>query len=211
MSRLDQLDAIRFSYDRAASNYSALVLEDLSKQPVEEGLLAIFAKLAAGGRVADVGSGPGQLTAFLHSQGLDVFGIDLSPKMVEQAKTNFPEITFEVGSMDELRQADRSLSGVLAWLSIIHVPDRELPQVLREFHRVLVPEAPVLLAFQMGDGSKHLTEQWGTDIDLTLYRRRPDAVNEMLAEAGFRVVMTTVFEPAGRPGVQVACIIALRA
>jgi hypothetical protein len=62
----------------------------------------------------------------------------------------------------------------------------------------------------MGDGSKHLTEQWGADIDLTLYRRRPDAVNEMLAEAGFHVVMTTVFEPVGRPGMQVACIIALR-
>jgi 2-polyprenyl-3-methyl-5-hydroxy-6-metoxy-1,4-benzoquinol methylase len=72
--------AVRSSYDAVAGNYSALVLEDLARQPVQQGLLKAFAELARGGRVIDAGCGPGQITAHLHTLGLQVRGVDLSPE-----------------------------------------------------------------------------------------------------------------------------------
>ncbi|MEV7097935.1 class I SAM-dependent methyltransferase [Amycolatopsis sp. NPDC051045] len=202
--------AVRSSYDVVAGNYSALVLEDLARQPVQQGLLKAFAELARGGRVIDAGCGPGQITAHLHTLGLEVRGVDLSPGMVRQARTNFPDLDFTIGSMSELAESEGSLSGVIAWLSTIHLPEPQLQEVLAEFHRVLIDGAPVLLTFQVGDGVKHFTQQWGSEVDLVVHRRRPEAVEAMLVSAGFHVVLTSVFEPAGRRGAQAACLIALR-
>jgi SAM-dependent methyltransferase len=208
MTDLGFLDATRSSYDTVAAGYSTLSADELPGQPVERSLLTLFAELASG-RTADVGCGPGHVTAFLREQGLDVFGIDLSPGMVEQARANYPQLRFEVGSMTGLDHPDRSLSGLIAWFSTIHFPDQELPGVLAEFHRVLIAGAPLMLAFQVGDDPKHFAEAWGHEVDLTIHRRRPETVTTMLAEAGFHVLVTTVHEPVNtQPRKQRAYLIA---
>jgi hypothetical protein len=111
--------------------------------------------------------------------------------------------------MTGLDHRDRSLSGLNAWFSTIHIPDRELPGVLAEFHRVLIPDAPLMLAFQIGDGPKHFAEAWGQEVDLTIHRRRPERVAAMLVQAGFHVLVSTVHEPAStQPTRQAAYVIA---
>jgi SAM-dependent methyltransferase len=196
------LDSTRCSYDAVAAGYSALFEDQLPREPVLRSMLTLFAELAAGpaaGRAADVGCGPGHVTAFLHRQGLDVFGIDLSPGMVEQARTNYPGLHFEVGSMTGLDHPDGSLAGLNAWFSTIHIPDSALPGVLAEFRRVLAVGAPLMLAFQVGDGPQHFAEAWGYEVDLILHRRRPETVTAMLAEAGFHLLVTMVHESANTP------------
>ncbi|MGW6474472.1 class I SAM-dependent methyltransferase [Streptomyces nigra] len=61
----------------------------------------------AGGRArpgsgADLGSGPGAVTAHLHRLGLTVFGVDLSPGMVALARRAHPALRFHVGSMKDV-------------------------------------------------------------------------------------------------------------
>jgi SAM-dependent methyltransferase len=210
MSDLGFLDLTRSSYDAVAAGYSTLFVDELPGQPVKRSMLTLFAELASG-RTADVGCGPGHVTAFLRAQGLDVFGVDLSPGMVERARANYPELQFEVGSMTGLEHPDRSLSGLNAWFSTIHIPDQELPGVLAEFHRVLIPGAPLMLAFQVGDGPKYFAEAWGHEVDLIIHRRRPETVTAMLTEAGFHVLVTTVHEPASaQPRKQAAYLIACK-
>jgi SAM-dependent methyltransferase len=214
MSELTFLEPTRSSYDAVAASYSTLFLDDLATQPVKRSMLTLFADLVstadhASGPTADVGCGPGHVTAFLRERGLDVFGVDLSPGMVEQARANYPQLRFEVGSMTGLDRPDRSLSGLNAWFSTIHIPDERLPGVLAEFHRVLTPGAPLMLAFQMGDGPKHYAEAWGHEVDLVIYRRRPETVGAMLSGAGFEVVVTMVHEvPDTQPKKQGAFLIA---
>jgi SAM-dependent methyltransferase len=203
------LDSTRSSYDAVAAGYSALFADELAGQPVFRSMLALFAELASG-PTADVGCGPGHVTAFLHGQGLDVFGVDLSPGMVAQARANYPQVHFEVGSMTGLDHRDRSLSGLNAWFSTIHIPDLELPGVLAEFHRVLIPGAPLMLAFQVGDGPQHFAEAWGYEVDLVLHRRRPEVVTAMLTGAGFHPVVTTVHERTGTPPRRQAAFLIVR-
>lgn len=192
------LETTRSSYSAAAAGYSAVLAGQLAQEPVLRSMLTLFAELASG-PTADVGCGPGHVTAFLRGQGLDVFGIDLAPGMVEQARANYPDLRFEVGSMLALDQSDGSLAGLNAWFSIICVPDPELPGVLAEFHRVLAPGAPLMLSFQIGDGPRHFTEGWGRTVDLTLHFRRPEAVAAMLAEVGFEPVVTMVHDRTSTP------------
>ncbi|WP_371856873.1 class I SAM-dependent methyltransferase [Gandjariella thermophila] len=58
------------------------------QEPLGRAMLTAFAELVradGGGVVADVGCGPGQVTAYLDSLGLSMLGVGLSPKMVEVA------------------------------------------------------------------------------------------------------------------------------
>jgi SAM-dependent methyltransferase len=119
-------------------------------------LVQAFADLvrqAGGGTVADVGCGPGHVTAFLRDRGVDAFGIDLSPQMVATAREANPGIRFDVGDMAALDVATGSLAGVLANYSVIHTPPDVLPAVLGELSRVLAPGGHLLVSFQaLADG-----------------------------------------------------------
>ncbi|MFI7286875.1 class I SAM-dependent methyltransferase [Streptomyces anulatus] len=184
----------RDSYDAMAPAYVEFARGELAAKPLERALLSTFAELtAAGGSglpVADVGCGTGRVTEHLHGLGLglDVFGIDLSPRMVAVAREEHPNLRFEEGSMLGLGLPDASLGGLLAWYSTIHVPDEELPRAFAEFHRVLAPGAHVQLGFQVGDESLRLTEAWGMEISLIFHRRQPERIAGLLREAGLEVV-----------------------
>ena len=195
MSDLAFLESTRSSYDSAAVGYVEHIGADLRDRPLDRALLGLFAELAPPGPIADVGCGAGRVTAFLHKLGRDVFGVDLSPGMLEQAGSLAPELRFEVGDMRELDVEPASLAGLIAWFSTIHLPPEHLPGVFAGFHRALVPGGLLMLAFQIGDDPRHYTEGWGGKVDLTLYRRQPAAVIELLTGIGFQLQTTVLQEP----------------
>jgi ubiquinone/menaquinone biosynthesis C-methylase UbiE len=123
------------------------------------------------------------VAAHLDGLGVTAFGIDLAPGMIAVARRLHPRLQFEVGSMLSLPLGDGTLGGVVAWYSIIHVPDPLLPDVFAEFRRVLAPGGYLQLAFQVGDEPLHLSG--GHVISLDFHRRRPDRVAMLLDEAGF--------------------------
>src|SRR3954471_2066649 len=133
------LSDTRSSYDTDASGYAEKVRGLLGKSPYLRASLALFADLvhgAGGGPVADVGCGPGYVTGHLHDAGVDVFGIDLSPEMIAIARRDHPDLPFEVGTMTGLDLADASVAGIVAFWSVIHVPDHAMPDVFDQFRRV---------------------------------------------------------------------------
>ncbi|MGV9771793.1 class I SAM-dependent DNA methyltransferase [Streptosporangium sp. NPDC003464] len=181
----------RASYDTVAASYADRVRDLLDQTPYERAFLALFADLvrtAGRGPVADVGCGSGRITAYLQKLGVDAFGIDLSPAMVEVARRDHPGLRFEVGSMTDLELADASMAGLVAWYSLIHVPDEEIGAVFTHFHRVLRPDGPLLLGFHVGDGSRLITKGYGEHpMRVYVHRRRPDQVAAWLNDAGFTV------------------------
>jgi ubiquinone/menaquinone biosynthesis C-methylase UbiE len=185
----------RASFDAVAGAYAATFSDELAGKPLDRALLAAFAELVPAGPVADVGCGPGYVTAHLASLGLDVRGIDLSPGMVAVAQRAYPSVPFSVGSMLALDLPDGSLAGLVAYYSIVNIPRSELPAVFAEFARVLIPGGVLLMVFQVGDEVRHGTEWLGHPIDLHVYRNQPDVVASLLAEAGLAVRMTTVRQP----------------
>ena len=67
----------RTSYDTVAESYADKVRNLLDETPEERAVLALFAVLvraAVGGPVADVGCGPGRITAYLTQLGVDASG-----------------------------------------------------------------------------------------------------------------------------------------
>lgn len=198
MSEPDFLRQTRASYDELAGDYAEWIQGELAAKPLDRAVLGGFAELVRTsglGPVADIGCGPGRVTAFLHGLGLSVFGIDLSPRMIAVARRTYPDLRFDEGSMTALDLADGSLGGILAWYSTIHVPPAQLPAVLSDFRRMLAPGGHLLLGFQVGDEPVHRTEARGHEVTLDFHQRQPDQVAELLGQAGLAVRARVVREP----------------
>jgi SAM-dependent methyltransferase len=198
MTEPDFLRDTRASYDAVAAGYAERFHDELAAKPLDRAMLAGFAeqvRAAGAGPVADIGCGPGRVTAYLDGLGLPVFGIDLSPGMVEVARRTYPGLRFDVGSMLALDLPNAALGGVVAWYSTIHVPDEQLPEAFAEFCRVLVPGGLVLLAFQAGDETLHVAEALGHPIALDYRWRRPERVAELLGQAELVVRARLLREP----------------
>ncbi|WP_064751571.1 class I SAM-dependent methyltransferase [Mycobacterium sp. URHB0044] len=197
---MEFLQRARDGYDAMAEGYAKQFGNHLDGKPVELGMFSAFASLvrATGNTaVVDIGCGTGVATGMLREHGLEPTGVDLSPNMIEQARLRLPDVLFAVGSMTDLDLPDDQFGGVCAWYSTIHVPDSHLPQTFSEFRRVLAPGGFALLAFQVGDQPRHLTEAFGASVDVFFHRRRPAAVASELAAAGLPVYAQTVRESNG--------------
>jgi SAM-dependent methyltransferase len=189
----------RASYDTVAVSYADQLRDALAGYPYLRAALALFADMvhaAGGGPVADMGCGPGHVTAYLHGLGVEAFGIDLSPAMIGVARRDHPGIRFEVGSMTDPNLADASVAGLLAWWSLIHVPDDAVPKVFGHFRRALRPGGALLLGFHVGDGSRLKTQGYGGHpMKVYVYRRQPGQVTAWLRDAGFTVEALLLLDP----------------
>lgn len=183
------------SYDQLASEYAERFCDELEGKPFDRNLLQRFAEAIPGGSVCDLGCGPGHVAAHLESLGIDVIGVDLSPRMIAEAKRRYPSIGFQVGDMLDLKMEAGSLGGIMALYSIIHLRRDMLQEAFRETHRVLRPGGLLLVSFHKGRGELHEDEVLGTQVsfDCTLFE--PNEVAHAMEEAGFSIAETTVRRP----------------
>lgn len=194
-------------YDAVAETYAERLADELTRKPLERALLQAYAEQVRAahpdGVVADVGCGPGHVTAFLAEHGLQPLGVDLSPQMVAVARRRQPELRFEVGSVLDLDAADAAWAGAVALYSLIHLDDAELRQALRELHRVVRPAGLLLLAvhtqhLEHPDAEVlHVDDLWGHAVDLDFRFRRLDVLAGRAETAGFTVAARLEREPYG--------------
>jgi SAM-dependent methyltransferase len=193
------LSETRSSYDIDAVGYAEKVRGLLGEMPYLRASLALFAELvdsAGGGPVADVGCGPGYVTGYLHDAGVDAFGIDLSPEMIAIARRDYPGLRFDVGTMTDLDLTDDSVVGIVAFWSVIHVPDHAVPDVFEQFRRVLRPQGLLLVGFHVGDETRNRSEGYtGRPINVDSHRRRPSKIMGWLRDAGFTIEAELVIGP----------------
>ncbi|ADB35453.1 Methyltransferase type 11 [Kribbella flavida DSM 17836] len=184
------LELVRTSYDRVADNYVEMNLGDITTYPWLRSAMDGFAASVRGlGPVLDVGCGPGDVTAYLAEHGLDVSGVDLSPRMIEHARRLYPGQRFAVASATELELAESSLGGILGWWSLFNLPRHVLPSVIQSFARALVPGGQVIIATHKGDGEIVRTEAYGAvPVSWTTYLWQPDDLWAILAAAGLEPV-----------------------
>jgi SAM-dependent methyltransferase len=131
-----------------------------------------------------------------------VFGIDLSPRMVELARELNPAIEFHVRDLRELELADAGLAGVVAFYSLIHLHHDELAPALEEFRRVLLPGGRLLLAVHEGEETLRPGEMWGIPVELEFNFFSYEQLTRAFRAAGFAIEQITHRAPY--PEVEVA-------
>jgi ubiquinone/menaquinone biosynthesis C-methylase UbiE len=189
------IDAIRTSYDRVAGAYAAAIFHELENKPFDREILTRYAAAADGGRVIEIGCGPGQVARFLRDQGADVCGIDLSPGMVEQARLLNPDIRFHVGEMTALQLEDGSVAAIVAFYAIVNLTVELRQAAFREMARVLTPGGHLLLSFHVGGEVLNPKELWGHPVEMNFYLLDPDEICAELQREGFAIEELAVREP----------------
>jgi SAM-dependent methyltransferase len=140
------------------------------------------------GRLLDVGCGHGVNAAMLAQQGWQVFGLDLSPEIVGQARTLLGD-RVQVGDLLTMRYPDRSFDLVLMSHSLEHMyhPD----QALAEARRILDDHGLLVIAVPNADGVEaRLFGRWWVNWDPPrhLYHFTKRTLTGLLERAGFSVV-----------------------
>lgn len=173
------LDQVRDAYTAVADRYIGMF--GTTEKVHADDLAFIGRHLSIrSGPVLDLGCGPGQMTGYLRSLGVDAAGIDMVPEFIAYAKAAHPGIEFQLGSMHHLDAGDGSVAGILTWYSLIHLPPEELDGALAELRRVMAPGGTLVAGFFDADEIGHFDHKV-----VTAYRWPADEFSARLARAGF--------------------------
>jgi SAM-dependent methyltransferase len=191
------------SYDAVAHEYAEKFKDEMNDKPFDRDCLDRLAREVGDlGPICDLGCGPGQIARYLHRQGVDTLGVDLSPQMIAEAQRLNPEIPFHQGNMLALPDADNSWGGIAAFYCIIHVPRERIVDALREMKRVLKPGGVLLVTFHIGNEIEHIEEWWEKPVNLDFAFYKPDEMEGWLKDVGFELEEALIREP--NPEVEVA-------
>ncbi len=193
---------MRDAYSAVSQQYVDLFGGDVAADEDAEFVRRHLAALP--GPVLDLGCGPGQWTAHLHSLGTDVSGVDLVPEFVAHARAAHPGPGFRLGSMTEVDVPDGSLSGVLSWYSTIHLRPEQLDDVLTGFRRLLAPGGVLVIGFFDSDDGVAAFDH----AVAPAYRWPVDVLVERLTTAGFTEVERQRRPSAERPDRRFAAVAA---
>lgn len=184
----------REAYGRRSGEYIEHLGTISTVHPADLGLVTGWA-CQVGGPVLDAGCGPGHWTAHLADSGVDVRGVDGVSEFVDHARAAHPGCRFEEADLGALPYADASMSGVLAWYSLIHHEPHEIGSPLAEVARVLRTGGQLLLGFFLGEHVDRF------DHAVTpAYRWSVEALAERMQMAHFEVIEThTRTGPGHRP------------
>ena len=178
------------TYDAVASAYADQLLDELDGKPFDRWLLERLAVLADGGPVADVGCGPGQVTAHLALAGADAAGFDLAPGMVAEARRRFPELTFAVADLNALPGPPDGAGWavITAWYSLVHLAGSEIPAAVANLASELRPGGWLAIALHTGSEGHHLDEWFDRSVDIDFTLHDPAAVIAAARAAGLEAV-----------------------
>ena len=197
------LRPVRAAYSTMAAPYIAL---SDGGWPEHEDDTALVRRHLTGlpGPVLDLGCGPGHWTAYLHSLGVQVRGVDMVPEFVAHAQATYPGVEFELGVMTELDVAEHSVAGVLSWYSTIHLPPPALDRVLAVFRRLLDSSGALVIGFFDSDDDVAAFDHKV----VTAYRWPVDTFSRHLAKAGFTELQRVRHRLPERPDRMYAAIAA---
>lgn len=110
--------------------------------------LLAMAETAPGMCLLDLCCGTGRVAGAAAALGAEAEGIDVSPRMVDLARSAFPGATFAVGDAEVIPRPDAQYDAVVCSFGLMHVGDTDA--LFRESARVLNPGGRLALSHWVG-------------------------------------------------------------
>ncbi|WP_333783189.1 methyltransferase domain-containing protein [Octadecabacter antarcticus] len=175
-------------YNEKAADYAA-TLDHGGKAGAH--LVRFIAAIPAGGRVLDLGCGPGGSAHLMMQAGLDVNAVDASPEMVRFAQSK--GVAARIATFDDLDAAG-VYDGVWANFSLLHAPREKLSMHFGAIAQALRVGGHLHVGMKTGKGNRRdRLERLYTfveEVELT----------NLLRDAGFDVVTTRTGSDIGLAG-----------
>lgn len=173
------------SYEISWSHYEKNTANLHPKEEAQKFMQA----LPALAKIIDIGCGPGRDAKVFTEYGFDVTGIDYSPKMIEAAKQNAPKATFYVMDIESFAFSSNYFDGAWANCALLHIPKRNIPQVLEKIHASLKTKGSFYLSVKQSS----VEESFEPDLRYGKLRKHwtffePEELVTLLKLAKFRIL-----------------------
>lgn len=156
-------------------------------------LTAFIAACPAGGKVLDLGCGPGAAAKRMADSGLSVDASDASAEMIALAAKH-PGVTARQATFDQIR-GTAIYDGIWANFSLLHAPRAAFPDHLAALNTALKPNGIFYIGMKLG------TDETRDTIGRLYTYYTADGLNDQLEQAGFTVLTQTFGESIGLDGV----------
>lgn len=99
-----------------------------------------------GSKVLDLGCGNGRFYELLKAKHVDYLGVDNNSQLLERARENFSDASFQLGDMTDLKISDNTFDVIVSIAAFHHLPGRRLRHdAVAEMHRVLKKEGVLIM------------------------------------------------------------------
>lgn len=152
-------------HDSQADSYDLLV-EAKDGDYIRENYFAILDRVVnllppippeSSPRVLDIGIGTGLLTQRM-PEGLSLFGIDISPRMMDKVREKGLRVELRAGSFLDIPYPDAYFDGIVSTFAFHHLVPEEKEEAYLEMNRVLKPGGFIIIADFMFENEKHAAE-----------------------------------------------------
>lgn len=143
-----------------------------------------------GGRILDVGCGSGRDSKAFIKEGFSVVAFDASREMCKRASELLGQEVWQI-RFDEM-SFEEEFDGVWACASLLHVGEKELPEVLSKIYSSLKNNGTFYASFKYGEGVTQRGDR--VFIDFT-----EESLKTILEKKGFEVVKSGITTDV-RPG-----------
>ncbi len=140
--------------EEIARGYDAITEKVIMTDRFYEDCLGMLSRY--GGKILDVGCGQGLLLKKIGQRaaaGSQLFGLDISPKLVGMARENNPGATIEVGDAEAMPYPDGEFDIVCMTEALEHMLD--YGRALAEIHRVLKPGGIFIVSVPNRDWARY--------------------------------------------------------
>ena len=152
---------------------------------------SFLAQLPAGALILDFGCGSGRDSRYFLQKGYRVEACDGSDEMVKVATRN-AGIPVKKMLFSELEEKDR-YDGIFACASILHVPSKDLPDILTRMKRAVKPGGILYISFKYGTFEGVRNGRYFTD-------QTEESLQVILDKVGGLDIIRTGITGDARPG-----------
>ena len=126
---------IRETYNKIAMKYHVCFHCEMEQKPFDrnylDGFVSSFSKDAI---LCDAGCGPSaHIGKYLFNKGFNVFGIDISDRCIENAKSFNPGMKFFRTDFLDWNTRENPVDAIIAFYSIIFSPKKDIDKIIKVF------------------------------------------------------------------------------
>ena len=157
----------------------------------------------------EIACGPGNITRYILSKNpsLTILGIDLAPKMVELAKLNCPEASFEVMDCRQISSLKNKYDGIIVSFCLPYLNKSELENLVKDISGLLQPGGKLYLSTIEGDYKNSSYKKGSTGDEIFLHYYDYASIEVLFSEAQLQTISQSRVSVSTNPHKDVDLII----
>lgn len=160
--------------------------------------------------ILDIACGPGNITRYLldRKPDYDILGIDLSPNMLDLARTNNPTVKFQLMDCREISQIEKRFDGIMCGFCLPYLTREEAIELIANVSGLLKPGGVFYLStMEEDDQTKSRFQISSTGDQVYVNYHQEGYLTKALRENDFEVIDVKRFSSPDKDGLMITDLV----